>query len=61
MDDNDDAFDALTQTIEALKLAGVDEDVIANHLFVKFVALREHSGLSLDEIAEQVAEFFESI
>jgi hypothetical protein len=61
MDDNDDAFDALTQTIEALKLAGVDEDIIANHLFAKFIALRERSGLSLEEIAEQVGEFFESV
>ncbi len=31
------------------------------HLFAKFVALRERSGLSLDEIAEQIGASSESV
>lgn len=61
MDDNRDTFEILTNAIEALRLAGVERDVIANHLFVKFIEMREESGLTIDEIAEQCDVFLSNI
>ena len=50
MDDNSDAAQAIDNVVQALKLAGVTEDVIANQLLAKGCILELKNGVSGDEI-----------
>ncbi len=50
MDDNSDASQSIDDVVQALKLAGVTEDVIANQLLAKGCIIQLMNGVSADEI-----------
>ena len=52
MYDNADASVAIDNVVQALKLAGVDESVIAEVLLVKGTILNLMNGLSLQETSD---------
>jgi hypothetical protein len=54
MDDNSDASQAIDDVVQALKLAGVTEDVIANQLLAKGCVLHLMDGVSADEILDDI-------
>ena len=56
MDDNSDASQAIDDVVQALKLAGVKEDVIANQLLAKGCILQLMDGLSSEEILGDLEE-----
>ena len=56
MDDNSDASQAIDAVVQALKLAGVAEDVIANELLAKGCVLHLMDGVSADEILDDMEE-----
>ncbi len=56
MDDNSDASQAIDDVVQALKLAGVTEDVIANELLAKGCVLHLMDGVSADEILDDMEE-----
>ena len=56
MDDNSDASQAIDDVVQALKLAGVTEDVIASQLLAKGCVLQLMGGLSADEILDDLEE-----
>jgi hypothetical protein len=54
MDDDSDASQAIDNVVQALKLAGVTEDVIANQLLAKGCILKLMDGVSADEILDEM-------
>lgn len=56
MDDNSDASKAIDNVVQALKLAGVTEDVIANELLANGCVLHLMDGVSADEILDDMEE-----
>jgi hypothetical protein len=56
MDDDADASQAIDNVVQALKLAGVTEDVIASQLLAKGCVLQLMGGLSADEILDDLEE-----
>jgi hypothetical protein len=54
MDDDSDASQAIDNVAQALKLAGVAEDVIANQLLAKGCILKLMDGVSGDEILDEM-------
>ena len=54
MDDNSDASQAIDDVVQALKLAGVTEDVIASQLLAKGCVLQLMDGVSTDEILDDL-------
>ena len=54
MDDNSDTAKAIDDVVQALKLAGVTEDVIASQLLAKGCVLQLMGGLSADEILDDL-------
>ena len=56
MDDNSDASQAIDDVVQALKLAGVTGDVIANQLLAKGCILHLMDGVSADEILDDMEE-----
>jgi hypothetical protein len=56
MDDNSDTAKAIDDVVQALKLAGVTEDVIANQLLAKGCILQLMDGVSADEILDDMEE-----
>ncbi len=54
MDDNSDAAQAIDDVVQALKLAGVTDDVIANQLLAKGCILELKNGASADEILDDL-------
>ncbi|MBT4671277.1 MAG: hypothetical protein HOB64_04115 [Rhodospirillaceae bacterium] len=56
MDDNSDASEAIDNVVQALKLAGVKEDVIANQLLAKGCILQLMGGVTADEILDDLEE-----
>ena len=56
MDDNSDASEDIDNVVQALKLAGVKEDVIANQLLAKGCILQLMGGVTADEILDDLEE-----
>ena len=56
MDDNSDASEAIDNVVQALKLAGVKEDGIANQLLAKGCILQLMGGVTADEILDDLEE-----
>jgi hypothetical protein len=56
MDDQSDASQAIDDVVQALKLAGVTEDVIASQLLAKGCFLQLMNGVSADEILDDLEE-----
>ncbi len=56
MDDDTDASEAIDNVVQALRLAGVTDDVIANQLMAKGCVLHLMDGLSADEILDNLEE-----
>jgi hypothetical protein len=54
MDDNADASKAIDNVVQALKLAGVEEDVIASHLLASGVLLHLKNGVSVEGVLDEV-------
>jgi hypothetical protein len=54
MDDSADASEAIDSVVQALKLAGVTEDVIASELLAKGCVLHLMNGVSTDEILDDM-------
>ena len=56
MDDNADASQAIDNVVQALKLAGVEEDVIASHLLASGVLLHLKNGVSVEGVMDEVED-----
>ena len=56
MDDNAEASQAIDNVVQALKLAGVEEDVIASHLLASGVLLHLKNGASVKGVMEEVED-----
>ena len=56
MDDNADASQAIDNVVRALKLAGVEEDVIASHLLASGILLHLKNGVSVERITDEVED-----
>jgi hypothetical protein len=56
MNDKSDASQAIDDVVQALKLAGVAEDVIANQLLAKGCIVQLMNGVSADEILDDLEE-----
>ena len=56
MDDNADASQAIDNVVQALKLAGVEEDVIASHLLASGVLLHLKNGVSVKGVMDEVED-----
>jgi hypothetical protein len=56
MDDYADASRAIDNVVQSLKLAGVEEDIIARHLLASGILLRLKNGVSVEEIMGEVEE-----
>ena len=56
MDDNAEASQAIDNVVQALKLAGVEEDVIASHLLASGILLHLKNGASAEGVMEEVED-----
>ena len=56
MDDNADASQAIDNVVQALKLAGVEEDVIARQLLAAGILLHLKNGVSVEGVMDEVED-----
>ncbi len=61
MDDNADATEVITQTVETLRLAGINDTAIASSLVARGLLMRLMGGASAEGVLGEVEDMLTSL